>query len=163
MATHERKLDPNAKNRILELLSQDQEQKEIQAAIKQEFQTEVTVANISYYNVKYSERIKQMRMEFYQSEVFKYPIAHKGYRIRQLQNQFNAAIKDGEYRDIVQILRLAKDEIGEDVEKLAQAIAQSGGDHIVNLGILTTDPDELRRLISEQSQACGVAIPPDRM
>jgi len=159
MAELKKKLHQKAKDRLLQLLSQDIGQDEIVDRIKDEFGKTISLQAVSYYNVKYQDKIDQMRIEFYQNEVFRQPIAHKGYRLRELQKQYRIACMEGKVKSAIAALRAACSEMGENFAKLADALSKSGGDNIVNIGI-TGDAD---RLIEESASILGLERTEDRM
>jgi len=92
-----------------------------------------------------------MRIEFYQNEVFRQPIAHKGYRLRELQKQYRIACMEGKVKSAIAALRAACSEMGEHYDKIAEAIRnRSAGDthiHLYDIKHIESLPDhELERI-----------------
>ncbi|MGD8786558.1 MAG: hypothetical protein PVJ60_03970 [Phycisphaerales bacterium] len=135
-------------------------QTDIRDELEEKFHISINQSRVSQITREKHTEILALRQDIRNEVIVKTPIADKIFRLRKLQNIFD---QTREHKIKLMALREARNEIGEEFDKLAEAIANSGGDNIVNLGILTTDPDELRRLISEQSAACGATIPTDRM
>lgn len=155
MAAHNNKLRGRPKDRVLELLSQDESGDKVIEIIKKEFGREVTAAAISYYNVHYADRIHEMRVKFYQSEILKQPIAHKGFRVRRAMIMLNRAeemwegagtVRDQKDAESVAAMAMksVREELGEDAEKIIFQITT--GDNHFHINFSELDDDERKRI-----------------
>lgn len=110
------------------------------------------------------ESLKSER-ESYLSDFESNPLAHKRVRCDELTKIYhdlnNQSIMDTEKRTSLQlrVLNQIKEEIGEDVSKLADAIAGSGGNNIVNI---VNDNSELARILANAQIGLKAVTTTDR-
>jgi len=140
------------------LIAQGLPLSEVVDQFKKMHRKKLTVQAVSYHAIRNADKIDKVRVDFYKQRVFTFPIAHKGYRIQELQKLYN---QTGAARTRVNILKAARAELGEDIEKLAEAIGKSGGDQIVNIVSYGKDSEDGFRL-DETAEICGYARKKDR-
>lgn len=154
MAADKNKLHQKAKERVFQLLSQDMGLDKIVPIIKSEFGKDITIQAVSYYNVKYRDKIDEMRLDYYQSEVFRQPIAHRGYRLKELQKIYDKAEDN---KTAIAALRAACAEMGENYDKIADALRnRSTGDthiHFYDIKHIESLPDHELERIARNNQA----------
>ncbi|MBW1728795.1 MAG: DUF2280 domain-containing protein [Deltaproteobacteria bacterium] len=156
MALTSNKLSKKAKRLVVQMLAEDATYSEIVEAVKAQFKIRISSANVGFYNGHRADEIRDLRKQYYDNLIEEFPLTAKGCRIREIVNDYKKA-KSGFLRS--RLREELRKEIGEDVKTLADAMAKSGGDNIVNIGI-TGDAD---RLIEESAAILGLERTEDRM
>lgn len=147
------KLNDAQKGIVLRLLAQELTYPQVAEEIQNQFGIKLWPQALSYYKLNHTEEINRLRVEYYRDIAFTFPISHKGYRLKELMKLYRETDITNEK---VSILRAVKAEIGEDIDKIADAISKSGGDNVVNIGITSIDAGELKRLAEEAGSLLGV-------
>jgi len=117
------KLRSNHKELIFKCLGEFMTLQAAADKVKEVFGIEITEQAVDHYKKKYPEKVTAAREE-YGRDLLRFPIANKVWRLEKLQKIFNEAT---DYKTILKALAQARIEIGEDVEKLSEAIRNSGG------------------------------------
>jgi len=133
------KLTSAAKDLLLQMIAEKFPYNKISDKLKERFGVTLTGGTISFHAKRNVEEITDRQINWVKQDILQYPISHKEYRLRELQKIYNGAKTK---KEAVAALRAAKAEIGEDIEKIADALRVSGGDNYVNIGVITSGEAE---------------------
>lgn len=153
-----KKLNPAQKEFVIQALGNWASYAEIIDALLQTNGIELSISSVSYYNKKDAERIKKLRAEHAKNIFDLYPIANRDWRVKQLQKHYDATPNiDTRCR----ILNQVRQEIGEDIEKLAKALRDSG-DRSYTFDFSGLESHAKDKLGADIGRAFSVGIPISR-
>lgn len=144
------KLNPVIRQFIYQMLGEYYSLQQTANAVKKKFGIQIGKTSIDRIQKEFPEEavpaIREARNKF-NATIIDLPMSSRNWRIREILDMYLKATKPKDRYLRTKLLALGRAEIGENFDKIAEAIRNSGGDTVVN--IITYSDEELKRAIRE--------------